>query len=85
MGKQQYKRLSIEFPAEEYIHLKMACAKEEVSLKDFVTTAVIMYLENYEDQLIAKTLEQELTEENLKNAISLDQLKAELGFDEKEI
>ena len=76
----QYKRLSIEFPTDEYIHLKMACAKKGVSLKDFVTDAVIVHIEEFENELAVAAMQEALTEENLNNAISLDQLKEELGF-----
>ena len=75
-----YKRLSVEFPAEEYIYLKMACAKQGVSMKDFVTKAVIMYIEEYENKLDAIALQEALTEENLKNAIPWEQAKKELGW-----
>jgi hypothetical protein len=79
------KRLSVEFPAEEYIYLKMACAREGVSLKDFVVTALTMYIADYENKLALTALEKELTDDNLKNAVSLDQLKSELGINEKEV
>jgi hypothetical protein len=81
MDKQQYKKLSIEFPAEEYIYLKMACAKKEVSLKDFVTQAVIKAVEDYEDELDSLALQEALTEENIKNAIPWEEAKKQLGWD----
>lgn len=51
MEKQQYKKVTFEFPAEEYVYLKMACAKQGVSMKDFLTKAVIKTVEEYEDEL----------------------------------
>lgn len=75
-----YKRLSVEFPAEEYVYLKMACAKKGISLKNFVTQAVLASIDAYENELAVNSLKEVLTEENLKNAIPLDQLKSELGF-----
>lgn len=75
------KRLSVEFPAEEYVYLKMACAKQGVSIKEFVTKAVILYIEDYENTLDVKALQEALTEENLKNAIPWEQAKKELGWD----
>ena len=41
MQKHQNKKLTFEFPAEEYVFLKMTCAKQGVSMKDFITNAVI--------------------------------------------
>lgn len=82
MDKHQYKKLSVEFPIEEYVYLKMACAKKGVTIKDFVTQAVVASIEEYEDHLDSIALQEALTEENLKNAISLDDLKTELGIKE---
>lgn len=80
MDKQRYKKLSVEFPAEEYVYLKLACAKKGVSLKEFVNQAVIRSIEEYEDELDLKTLEK-LTEEDIKNAQPWDEVKKELGWD----
>ncbi len=76
----RYKRLSVEFPAEEYVYLKMACAKKGVSLKDFVTQAVIVSIDDYENELAVASLNEALTDENLKNAIPWDQAKKKLGW-----
>lgn len=83
MDKQHYKKLSVEFPAEAFIHLKMACARKDISLKDFVTQAVLKNLEDYEDEQDLAAFRQFFTEDNIKNAISLDQLKNELGFSDE--
>ena len=80
MDKQQYKKLSVEFPAEEYIYLKMACAKKGVSLKEFVTDAVIKTVEEYEDELDLISLEK-ITNEERKNAISWKEAEKKLGWD----
>jgi len=76
----QYKRLSIEFPADEYVYLKMACAKKHVSLKDFVTQAILKTVEECEDALDLIAFREAYTKENIKNAVPLDQLKKELGY-----
>lgn len=76
----QYKRLSVEFPAEEYVFLKMACTKQGVSLKDFVTNAVMKSIDEYEAELDSLSLK-ELNEEEIKNAIPLEQVEKELGWD----
>lgn len=75
MDKQRYKKLSIEFPAEEYVYLKWACAKKGVSLKEFVNQAVIRSIEDYEAELDVK----QITEEDRNNAQSWEDVKKELG------
>lgn len=80
MNKQPYKKLSVEFPAEEYIYLKMACAKKGVSLKEFVNQAVIRSIEEYEDELDLKALEK-ITEDEREKAQPWEDVKKELGWD----
>lgn len=46
--EKQYKRLSIEFPAEEYVYLKMVCAKQGISVKEFVTKSVMKSIEEWD-------------------------------------
>jgi hypothetical protein len=58
MDKQPTKKLTIDFPAEEFIYLKMACAKQDISIKDFVTKAIIKSVEDYEDEMDRFTIEQ---------------------------
>lgn len=81
MNKQHYKKLSVEFPAEEYVYLKMACAKKGMSLKEFVSQAVIRSIEEYEDELDLKTLE-EITPEERAGAQPWSEVKKELGWDQ---
>lgn len=80
MQKHQNKKLTFEFPAEEYVFLKMTCAKQGVSMKDFVTKAVIKSIEEYEAYLDSQSY-QALTQEERDNSISLEQLEKELGWD----
>jgi hypothetical protein len=80
MEKQQTKKLTFEFPVKEYVFLKMACAKQGVSMKDFVTNAVIKSIDEYEDHLDSLSY-QALTPEERDNAIPLEQLEKELGWD----
>lgn len=80
--KSNLKRLSIEFPEEEFIYLKMACAKQGLSLKDLVTETLLQYLEEYENRIDLEDLEKELTEENIKNAIPLEKVKKDLRYNE---
>lgn len=80
MEKHQNKKLTFEFPAEEYVFLKMTCAKQGVSMKDFVTNAVIKSIDEYEAHLDSLSY-QALTQEERDNAIPLEQLEKELGWD----
>ena len=80
MEKHQYKKLTFEFPVEEYTYLKMACVKQGISMKEFVTSAIIKSIDEYEDYLDGLSLK-EFTQEERDNAISLAQLEKELGWD----
>ena len=80
MQKHQYKKLTFEFPAEEYIYLKLACAKQGVTMKDFVTSAVMKSIEEYEDELDKIALS-EVTDEDRENAIPWEQVEKKLGWD----
>lgn len=51
MNKQLYKKITFDFPAEEYVYLKMACAKQGVSMKNFLTRSIVKSIEEYEDEL----------------------------------
>lgn len=79
--EKHYKKLSVEFPIEEYIYLKMACAKKGVSLKEFVTTSVIKSIQDYEDELDSIALQEALKEEDIKNAIPWEEAEKILGWD----
>jgi len=80
MDKQKYKKLSVEFPAKDYVYLKMACAKKGMSLKDFVNQAVIKSIEEYEDELDLIAL-QKITDEDRKSVTPWEDVKKELGWD----
>ena len=78
-----YKRLSIEFPAEEYTYLKLACAKQGISIKDFVTQAVVKTIEEYEEELDVLAFKEAYTEENIAKAVPWSEVKKELGWEKK--
>lgn len=80
MDKQHYKKVTFDFPAEEYVFLKMSCAKQGVSMKEFLTRSVIKSIEDYEDELDLKAIEQ-ITDEDRKNAKPWEDVKRELGWD----
>lgn len=80
MDKPPYKKLSVEFPAKEYVYLKMTCAKKGVSIKEFVNQAVIKSIQEYEDELDLIAL-QKITDEERKSAMPWEDVKKELGWD----
>ncbi|MBA3239401.1 MAG: hypothetical protein H0T62_13810 [Parachlamydiaceae bacterium] len=47
MGKQ---RLSFDMDVEDHRYVKMCCAKLGISLKDFIISATIQKVEEYEDR-----------------------------------
>ncbi|CAF23713.1 plasmid partition protein ParG [Candidatus Protochlamydia amoebophila] len=79
--EKQYKKLSVDFPIEEYSYLKMACVKKGVSVKDFVTQAVIMSIEDYEDELDDSSLGKARKEVADNGVISWKELEQRLGWD----
>ena len=80
MQNHQNKKLTFEFTAEEYVFLKMTCAKQGVFMKDFVTNAIVKSIEEYEAHLDCLSY-QELTQEERDNTISLAQLEKDLGWE----
>lgn len=76
-----YKKLSIDFPEEEYTFLKMACAKLGVSIKEFVTKAIITSVEDVEDELDIAALGRARSEVAATGLISWDELEKKLGWD----
>lgn len=80
MQKQQYKKLTFDFPTEEYVYLKMSCAKQHVSMKEFVTNAIVEKIEAYEDELDAISLK-EITDEDRANAAPWEEVEKRLGWD----
>lgn len=77
--EKQFKKVTFDFPAEEYVYLKMACAKQGVSMKDFLTRAAIKSIEEYEDELDLKALEK-ITDEERAQAQPWEDVKKELGW-----
>jgi hypothetical protein len=80
MQKQPQKKLIFEFPAEEYVFLKMACAKQGISMKEFITKSVIRSIDEYETYLDSLSLK-EISDDERKNAQPWEEVKKELGWD----
>lgn len=79
MDKQQYKKVTFDFPAEEYVYLKMACARQSVSMKDFLTKAVIKSIEEYEDELDVAALKKARDENDIP--IPWEDAKKQMGWE----
>jgi hypothetical protein len=79
MDKQQYKKVTFQFPAEEYMYLKMACVRQGVSMKDFLTRAAIKSIEEYEDEL--DLIAYRKAKETDEKSISWDEAEKKLGWD----
>ena len=79
MDKQQYRKVTFDFPADEYVYLKMACAKQGVSMKDFLTRSVIKSIEEYEDELDIMALKK--AREERENSIPWEEAEKKLGWD----
>ena len=43
--EKKHKKVTFELPTEEYFYLKTICAKEGVSMKDFINESIKIYLE----------------------------------------
>lgn len=50
-------RLSFDFPTDEHKYLKMCCAKLGVSIKEFVTKAIIEKVDSHEDEWMLQQVE----------------------------
>lgn len=79
MDKRQYKKVTFDFPAEEYVYLKMACAKQGVSMKDFLTRSVIKSIKEYEDELDIAALRK--AKQEIETPIPWEEAEKMLGWD----
>lgn len=76
------KKLSVDFPSDEYVYLKLTCTKKGVSVKDFVNKAVMDAIDDFEDDLICKKILMEGREDiSQKDLISWEDVKKKLGWD----
>jgi len=79
--QEKYKKVTFEFPVEEYIYLKMACAKQGVSMKDFITRATIRSVEDYEDEMDRASIEAAKKDTETHGTISWEEMEKRLGWD----
>jgi len=75
-------RLNFEFPREIYPYLKMICAKEGVSLREFATCVLVEAIEEYEDNLLAQEASKRLKGMDEKNLVSFSRAKKLAGWDD---
>jgi hypothetical protein len=81
MMEKQYKKLSVDFPIEEYTYLKMTCAKQGISMKDFVIKSLIKSIEEYEDELDRQSLEAARKSIEAHGTIPWEEMEKKLGWD----
>lgn len=73
-------RLIIEFPADDFINLKMLCAEKGVSIKDFVIPLILRAMEE-EDALLIRKAKRRLKNTNPKDLIPIRDAFKEAGWD----
>lgn len=77
-------RLNFEFPREHYPFLKMTCAKQGLSLKDFASGLLIQAIEEYEDSLLTKKAQARLAEIDQNENIDFKEASRLAGWDNAE-
>ncbi|MBA3722398.1 MAG: hypothetical protein H0W88_08345 [Parachlamydiaceae bacterium] len=75
------KKLTVDFPIDEFIYLKMACAKQDVTIKEFVTKAVIKSVEDYEDDLDKASIEAARKDIQENGTVSWKEMCDEMGWE----
>lgn len=55
-------RVNFDFPKDEYPYLKMICAEQGISLKEFATELLLKAIEEYEDRSLSKKARARLKE-----------------------
>lgn len=79
MDQQKYKKITFDFPADEYVYLKMTCAKQGVSMKEYLTRVIIKSIEEYEDKLDFIVFKKAIKEN--ETPILWDEAEKMLGWD----
>ena len=73
-------RLNFEFPKEHYPYLKMLCAKEGKSFKDFASELLIAKIESYEDQMLGEIANNRLKNLDKEDLIDFETAKRLAGW-----
>lgn len=66
------RRLNIEFPSEDFTHLKMLCAEKGVSIKDFVVPLILKAIEEEEDAILIRKAQRRLKNMNPDDLIPIE-------------
>lgn len=77
----EYKKVTFQFPLKDYQYLKMTCARDGISVKDFLTKSAmksIEELENKSDILAAEKAKKEVEEHGV---ISWEEMERRVGWD----
>ena len=77
MQKQGFRKVTFDFPAEEYVYLKMTCAKQGISMKEFLTRSAIKSIQEYEDEIDI----QDLRKARSEPSIPWEEAEKKLGWD----
>ncbi len=73
-------RLNIDFPADDYIFLKMICAEKEVTIKDFLVPVIQRAIEEEEDALLIRKAKKRLKNIHEDNLIPINQAFKAAGW-----
>ena len=74
------KRVSIDLPFEKHIYMKIACAKEDISIKRFIEESIDKSLKALEEKLDAEAYDQGKKEIKAHGTISIEEMDKRLGF-----
>ena len=77
-------RINFEFPKKHYPYLKMVCAKNRLSLKDFVTNLLIREIEETENIMLASKAQRRLNEMNENDNIDFNDASKLAGWNDDE-
>ena len=81
--KEETVRLNFEFPKKEYPYLKLICAEQGVSFKEFATVMLLKAIEEYEDKMLTQKANERLKEMVKEDAISWDEACKLAGWDDE--
>lgn len=77
-------RLNFDFPREHYPYLKMLCAKEGTSLRQYASQILIQSIEDYEDRILAERAEKRLDEMDDSDLVDFHEAIQMAGWNENE-
>lgn len=78
-------RLNFEFPRAEYPYLKMLCAEQGVSFREFATALLLQAIEEYEDRAFAKKARKRLKEMSKKENIDFREAAKLAGWNHEDL